>query len=437
MDTDVAAELYAPAMTVSPPTAHAARHRVRVTRAGVWTTVVVVLCVFSAILASAYESSRELADRGLDPAAEATDRSMLFALAGLALAVLMVWRHRRPLPITAIACVLPILLPLDALPALICLAGLIRRRPWREAAAAGVLAALAVWRSVWQDGRGTTDDTSFWHSLCGAADGEPIRWWVVTVIAVVLLTVTVAIALVMRSRTDLRHSRRKQVDADQRADRLGETLARQQERDRLAREVHDALGHRLSLLSIHAGALEMAAREDPKLAASATVVRQGAQQSMEDLRSLLTVLRQPGDSDVAEAVPDLGDVSALVDESMSAGLPLVASVVVDSHADLDPLVSRSAYRVTQELLTNARKHAQGAPMRLQVTANPDHGVEICCGNVLPASSPLPAGEVHRLGNGLTGIIERADQLGGRHRVWVDDGRVFRVAILLPWTQGGQ
>lgn len=419
-------------MSVQPTTTRAPRQWV--TRARVWTVVVVVLCLLSAMLAAGFESSRELAGRGLDPNGPITDRSAAVGLAGMTLAVVMIWRHRWPLQIAAIACVMPILLPLDALPALICLAGIIRRRPWREAGVAGVLVFVAAWRSIWQDGRGTTDDTSFWHSLCGAADGQPIRWWVVTIIAVVLLTVTVAIALMMRSRTDLEHSRRKQAYADQRADRLGETLARQQERDRLAREVHDALGHRLSLLSIHAGALELAARDDPKLAQSATLVRQGAQQSMDDLRSLLTVLRQPGDADVADAIPDLGDVAALVDESMTAGLPLVASVVVDSHVGLDPLVSRSAYRVTQELLTNARKHAYGAPMRLQVTANPEHGVEICCGNVLPPQSPIPVGDVTRLGNGLTGIIERAGQLGGRYRVWVDDHRVFRVAILLPWTR---
>lgn len=409
--------------------------RPRVTPAGVWTAVVVVSCLLSAVIAAGTTSARDLAARGLDPEADTmTGHAMLVWLVGTLLAVALIWRHRWPLPIAAAACVLPILLPLDALAALVCLGGVIRRRPWRDAVPIGALTALAVWRSVWQDGRGTDEDTSFWHIMTGA-QGHATPWWVVLIITAVLMAITVAVALVVRSRRDLASSRHKEAVADEKVERLGESLARQQERERLAREVHDALGHRLSLLSIHAGALEVAAHDDTRLASSAAVVRQGAQQSMDDLRSLLSVLRQPGDADVAASVPDLGDVSALVDESMGSGLPLVASVVVDSHQGLDPIVSRSAYRIVQELLTNARKHACGAPMRLQVTASPAHGIEMSCGNMLPPQSPIPPGEVARLGNGLTGIIERAEQLGGRHRVWVDEQRVFRVAILLPWSRG--
>src|SRR5699024_10073668 len=112
-----------------------------------------------------------------------------------------------------------------------------------------------------------------------------------------------------------------------RAEQLGDEVVRQAERERIAREVHDAIGHRLSLLSVHAGALEANTRDqDPRLAGSATLVRESAARTASDLRSLLSVLRRPDDPDLAAAVPGLDAVPGLVDESIEAGMPLVATV---------------------------------------------------------------------------------------------------------------
>jgi len=404
-----------------------------VTRAGAWTTVIVLCCICSSAAAIGTASSRQLVSVGQDPNGTATDRAMLVWLVGIVIAIAMIWRHRWPLQITVISAVAPILLPLDALAALVCLGGIVRRRDLKQSLPAGLLVAVAVWRSVWQDSRGTSDDTSFWHTIASPGEGHAVRWWVVLIITAVLIAVTVGISALLRSRHDLSMSRRQEERADQKAEALSETVARQQERERLAREVHDALGHRLSLLSIHAGALEVAAQDNPKLAQSAAVVRTGAQQSMEDLRSLLTVLRQPGEADVAAAVPELADVPRLVDETVAAGQSVVSSVVISTLEGLDPLVSRSAYRVVQELLTNARKHAAGMPLRLQVTANPSLGIDISAGNLIRQAAPdAPR---FNLGNGLTGLSERVEQLGGQWRVWIDESGAFRVAVLLPWTRG--
>ena len=199
------------------------------------------------------------------------------------------------------------------------------------------------------------------------------------------------------------------------------------ERERIAREVHDVIGHRLSLLSIHAGALEAHTRDqDERLSGSATLVRESASQTAADLRSLLEVLRRPDDPDLAEAVPGLEAVPALVDETVAHGMPLVATVVVDGAASLDVSVGRTAYRVIQELLTNARRHAPGLGVRLMVTARPDLGVTIEAANRRATQAPLTEG------NGLTGLRERVAHTGGEARIHVDDEGVLRAAVRLPW-----
>ncbi len=197
----------------------------------------------------------------------------------------------------------------------------------------------------------------------------------------------------------------------------------------IAQEVHDALGHRLSLLSLHAGALEVTSGDNPRVAESAALVRANAQQSMADLRSLLAMLRQPDSPDVAAAVPTLRDVPALIDETVATGVNLVSTAQLEGIGRLDETTSRSAFRITQELLTNARRHAPGIGVRVLVRATPESGVEIEVANHLPAHVALE----FRPGSGLDGIRHRVLTLGGDFRCFVDDRRVFRVAARLPWV----
>ena len=107
-------------------------------------------------------------------------------------------------------------------------------------------------------------------------------------------------------------------------------------------------------------------------------------------------------------------------------MPLVATVVIDGAGGLDDLVGQTAYRVVQELLTNARRHAAGVGVRLVVTARPDLGVTIEAANRRQA-----AGQVTE-GNGLTGLRERVAQAGGETQIRVDDEGVLRTAVRLPW-----
>ncbi|KNX38557.1 hypothetical protein VV01_17645 [Luteipulveratus halotolerans] len=389
-------------------------------------------CVFTCTLAISMADGRDKMARGFAPTdTDATsDWSVLIWLVGVGLAVLTIWRTRWPELLVALSSVAGLLLPLDTAPALVGLTQLIvRRSDWRPWAA-GVAVSIGTVGSVWRDSRGTTSESSFWQIITGATETarDPLPWWAVAIISALVVAATVGIALTIRARREVATYAERGAAQAERLDAMQDDLARKVERERLAQEVHDALGHRLSLLSLHAGALEVNAG-DEQTARSAALLRQGAQQSMDDLRSLLSMLRNPGDPDVAARVPDLADVPTLIDESLTAGSPVVASVYIDRTEPLHPVVSHTAYRIVQELLTNARKHAPGTPIRLQVNGSAQSGIEISTANRMPADAPPYAGQ----GTGLVSITDRVRQVGGRSKVWVDQERAFRVGAWLPWN----
>lgn len=145
--------------------------------------------------------------------------------------------------------------------------------------------------------------------------------------------------------------------------------AQHQAREAIAREIHDVLGHRLSLLSVHAGALEYhpgASAED--VARAAKVIRESAHQALQDLREVVGVLRAP----VGELPqPTLADLQQLVAESGQAGMRV--DLREEVHGAVPGRVGRTAYRTVQEALTNARKHAPGAEVRVSLTGAPGRG----------------------------------------------------------------
>ena len=160
--------------------------------------------------------------------------------------------------------------------------------------------------------------------------------------------------LFVRARRELVRSLRAQ------ADRAGDE-ARAAERQRIAREMHDVLAHRLSLLSVHAGALEF--RPDApaeEVAEAAGVIRESARAALEELREVIGVLREEerGDGPPEPPQPALADLPALVEESRAAGMRLTAQIELGDVAP-PPALGRTAYRIVQEGLTNARKHAPG------------------------------------------------------------------------------
>ena len=218
--------------------------------------------------------------------------------------------------------------------------------------------------------------------------------------------------------------------------------ARLAERERITREMHDVLGHRLSLLSVHAGALEYRRDASPEeVAGAAGVIRDSAHKALEDLREVIGMLRSDdGDADGrAEAgerpQPGLEAVPALVEESRAAGMDVGLDVVLDEGVhpgDAPGAVGRSAYRVVQECLTNARKHAPGARVGVGVAGGPGDGleVEVVSGPARPG--PVP-GSGAGSGAGLVGLSERVALAGGTLEYGPRADGGFAVRAWLPWA----
>src|SRR5688572_17972911 len=236
--------------------------------------------------------------------------------------------------------------------------------------------------------------------------------------ACVLVTgVVLGWGLFVRARRELVRSLRAQ--ADRAADE-----ARTAERRRIAREMHDVLAHRLSLLSVHAGALEFhpdAPAEE--VAEAAGVIRESAKTALEELRGVIGVLREDrGESLTQPPQPTLADVAALVEESRAAGMRVTARIELGDAAP-PAAAGRTAYRIVQEGLTNARKHAPGAAVTVDVDASGrDLHVEVrslAPVGVVAGAAPLPGA-----GTGLIGLAERVTLAGGSLEHGVDHDGAF-------------
>jgi signal transduction histidine kinase len=248
-------------------------------------------------------------------------------------------------------------------------------------------------------------------------------YWVNAGACLLLTGVVLGWGLFVRAQRELVRSVRAQ--GDRAADE-----ARMTERQRIAGEMHDVLAHRLSLLSVHAGALEFhpnASAEE--VAEAAGVIRASAKTALEELRGVIGVLREDGDSTLTHPPqPTLADLPALVEESRAAGMRLTASIELGDAAP-STTVERTVYRIAQEGLTNARKHAQGAAVTLTIRA-PDDALQLEVRSLAPVAvataAPLPGA-----GTGLIGLAERASRAGGTLEHGVDPDGAFVLRASLP------
>lgn len=359
-------------------------------------------------------------------------------LVALGLPVLLVWRHRAPYLVTLVASAVAVVLPVGSWTALAGLGSLVGRRRGPDVWWTAAAAAVATTVSVARDARGSTSETSFLKTVVAPAGAEPgvkveLAWWVGPFVVALAMVVAVGAGLAVRAHRAASSSAREVSRAEHTSAELGDQLARQRERERIGREVHDVLGHRLSLLNLHAGALEAHAPEGP-LGESARLVREGAAKSMADLRSLLAVLNEPLDATPAEPDLSLVDLPEMVAEAVDTGVPVSSSVYIDSAERADPALARAVYRIVQELLTNARRHAPGRQIRLEVSGGPRTGMRIDARNPwVPAAEDGSSGT----GQGLRGIAERVELLGGQLAYGLDDGgHTFRVTVHLPWRDSG-
>ncbi|MCC9710340.1 histidine kinase [Streptomyces sp. MNU76] len=197
----------------------------------------------------------------------------------------------------------------------------------------------------------------------------------------------------------------------ERANLLGESQARMQERARIAGEMHDLLGHRLSLIVLYAGALEIRTRTmAPEVNEQADLLRTTSRTALEELRTVLGILRLDGAERLdgtEQVVGTREDVGNLVAEAGHAGLPLTLSWRGDDLTDADIGIRRAVNRIVREALTNVHKHAPGAPTRLTVTVDADKLTIHVHNAARPPAVPPPSS-----GLGLASLRERAHLAGG-------------------------
>ncbi|CAL9406313.1 hypothetical protein SUDANB150_01548 [Streptomyces sp. enrichment culture] len=246
-----------------------------------------------------------------------------------------------------------------------------------------------------------------------------------------LLAVTVlGWGLLVRSKRQLLLSLRDRARHAEAEARLRAEQAQRLAREAIAREMHDVLAHRLTLLSVHAGALEFrpdAPREE--VARAAGVIRESAHEALQDLRQIIGVLRAGDSEEAGRPQPTLAALDALVAESREAGMKVTLADRVPDPGAVPAAVGRTAYRIAQEALTNARKHAPGTEVTVSVTGAPGAGLALSVRNA------PPRGEVPRVpgsGQGLIGLTERATLAGGTLEHGPTPGGGFEVRARLPW-----
>jgi signal transduction histidine kinase len=206
------------------------------------------------------------------------------------------------------------------------------------------------------------------------------------------------------------------------AERLAAVEARERqlaERNRLARELHDSVGHALTAATLQAGAARRVFDSDPEFARRAlAAIEEVGRTAMDDLDHVLGVLRDT-DAEVRPP-PTPADLDRLCADARAAGADLRAEI---SGAVLPPALSREAYRIVQEALTNATRHGGTGPLTLRLTVADEVTIELT--NPLGAELSSPGG-----GRGIAGMRERVTLLGGRLEVG-PDGQTWRVSAQLP------
>jgi signal transduction histidine kinase len=269
-----------------------------------------------------------------------------------------------------------------------------------------------------------------------------VAFWLSLGVASVLTGAVLGWGMLVRSRREYLNSLRDRAIRAESEQQLRIDQARRMERAQIAREMHDVLAHRISLVSLHAGALEFRPDAPPdEIAMAAGVIRDSAHEALKELREVIGVLREGPASQPERPQPALLDVPELIDESREAGIRVHYSCVVASPGEMPATAGRAVYRVVQEALTNARKHAPGAEVTVSVGGGPGSGVWVEVRNPAPAPTGRGAAiggsgaaTVPGAGVGLVGLTERMELAGGRLEHGFTAGRGFRLRAEIPWQQ---
>jgi signal transduction histidine kinase len=223
----------------------------------------------------------------------------------------------------------------------------------------------------------------------------------------------------------------RSTELEERAARLDEQArtAAAEERERIARELHDIVSHSVSLMVVQAGAAEQVLRTDPNQAERALHgIQATGRAAVDDLRRMLGLLRGPEPSGRLTPQPGLAAVSEVVGAAREAGTPV--EVELGEVPVLAPGVDLAAYRIIQEALTNAAKHAPGRPTTVRCGRDgTDLAIEVRTARVARGNGSRGNGT----GHGLVGMRERADVYGGELEAGFDHRDDWVVRARLPLT----
>ncbi|MFI9201230.1 sensor histidine kinase [Streptomyces sp. NPDC053048] len=208
--------------------------------------------------------------------------------------------------------------------------------------------------------------------------------------------------------------------------------ARMRERQRIAQDMHDSLGHQLALIAVQTGALEVDRELTGRQREAVGVLREASVAAMQELREVVGILKDGTPEEEQPVSRVMAGIEELVDAAVAAGL----RVSLERSGDVRPLApaaDHTGYRIVQEGLTNAAKHAPGAPIAVNLRYEPDSLlVEVANGPVPETSRPAPPRDAVSGGQGLTGLRERARLVGGMIFTGPAQGGGFRLAGMLPY-----
>ncbi|MEU4528429.1 histidine kinase [Micromonospora ureilytica] len=260
----------------------------------------------------------------------------------------------------------------------------------------------------------------------GVLGTGPATWFLLASVLLFAAVFPWLVGRYRRQQQELADAGRRHVEALTREERGAAERIRLRERARIAGEMHDSLGHDLSLIALRAAALEVAADLDDRHRAAAGELRASVSAATERLHEIIGVLREEGGASVR---PSGETVADLVEGAREAGMA-VRLDAAPAVAELPAMTGHAAHRIVREALTNAARYAPGAPVDVRLSRDGDR-VEVAVVNDAPPAGPLPAPPSQ--GSGLLALAERVRLAGGTldagHRA--DGG--FTVRAVLPAT----
>lgn len=343
-----------------------------------------------------------------------SEQAALDAALGALCCMTLWWRRRWPFGVALVCVLLGAFSTSGTVAGLFALSSLAVHRPIRPALLVGALfVPAAVVCSIWL-GRTTT--------------------WSVLLLTTALAAAAIAWGLYVRARRQLLATLRERAQRAEADQLLRAERARLDERTRIAREMHDVLAHRISLVALHAGALEVARDLPPaQVRDSAALLRSTAHQALEELRHVIGVLREEPGQQPPSTVPQptLADIPRLIEETRRTGTKVDFEMHVDSAGSAPDALGRDAYRIVQEALTNISKHARGTLAEVRVAGAPDRGLHVSVRNPPAVGAPHPPAPPGS-GTGLLGLQERVTLANGVLVHGPDASGDFVVEADLPW-----